>query len=162
MQSRLQSAIEYLVTYSWAILLIAVVLAAIYELGGFNSVVYMHSVCALPASSFSCSNIRFNESGTLIVNLQQNTETVMNITAIGCGINATPTMNAITPHITLLPGQSTAVKVNCYAGNKGYKGSVGSVFNGYLAVNYTQNKMHKTVSGSLVAKVNVPGALSLP
>ncbi len=32
-----QSAMEYLMTYGWAILIIAVVLAALYSLGLFNS-----------------------------------------------------------------------------------------------------------------------------
>ncbi|MEM3205172.1 MAG: LamG-like jellyroll fold domain-containing protein [Candidatus Micrarchaeaceae archaeon] len=35
--SRLQSAMEYLMTYGWAILVIAVVLGALYSLGVFNS-----------------------------------------------------------------------------------------------------------------------------
>ena len=34
---RLQSAMEYLMTYGWAILIIAVVLGALFQLGVFNS-----------------------------------------------------------------------------------------------------------------------------
>ncbi|MGC8538128.1 MAG: hypothetical protein ACP5MZ_04090 [Candidatus Micrarchaeia archaeon] len=34
---KLQSAMEYLMTYGWAILIVAVVLAALFELGVFNT-----------------------------------------------------------------------------------------------------------------------------
>ena len=37
MRFRSQSAMEYLMTYGWAVLIIAVVLAALYSLGVFNS-----------------------------------------------------------------------------------------------------------------------------
>src|SRR5208282_2213258 len=37
-QKKLQSAMEYLMTYGWAILIIAVVLGALFGLGFFNSV----------------------------------------------------------------------------------------------------------------------------
>ncbi len=35
---RLQSAMEYLMTYGWAILIIAIVLAALFSLGVFNPI----------------------------------------------------------------------------------------------------------------------------
>ena len=44
-----QSAMEYLMTYGWAILIIAVVLAALYSLGLFNSAAW-----GPRASSGSC------------------------------------------------------------------------------------------------------------
>ena len=54
-----QSAMEYLMTYGWAILIIAVVLAALFELGVFNPMTF-----APKASPGSCQVIRPDGAGT--------------------------------------------------------------------------------------------------
>ena len=41
---RAQSAMEYLMTYGWAILIIAVVLGALFELGVFSGTFFMPHV----------------------------------------------------------------------------------------------------------------------
>ena len=65
MKIRLQSATEYLVTYGWAILIIAVVLGALFGLGIFNSLNF-----APKASPNSCSVNRPNGPGSVsFVNL---------------------------------------------------------------------------------------------
>ncbi len=55
----LQSAMEYLMTYGWAILIIAVVLAALFELGVFNPMTF-----APKASPGSCQVVRPDGVGT--------------------------------------------------------------------------------------------------
>ena len=57
--SKAQSAMEYLMTYGWAILIIAVVLGALYYLGVFNT-----SNLAPKAQPGSCKVIRPNGPGT--------------------------------------------------------------------------------------------------
>ena len=54
-----QSAMEYLMTYGWAILIIAVVLAALFELGVFNPITF-----APKASPGSCQVVRPEGAGT--------------------------------------------------------------------------------------------------
>ena len=54
-----QSAMEYLMTYGWAILIIAVVLAALFELGVFNPMTF-----APKASPGSCQVVRPDGPGT--------------------------------------------------------------------------------------------------
>ena len=54
-----QSATEYLMTYGWAILIIAVVLAALFELGVFNPMTF-----APKASPGSCQVVRPEGAGT--------------------------------------------------------------------------------------------------
>ncbi len=54
-----QSAMEYLMTYGWAILIIAVVLAALFELGVFNPMTF-----APKASPGSCQVVRPDGAGT--------------------------------------------------------------------------------------------------
>ncbi len=56
---RSQSAMEYLMTYGWAILIIAVVLAALFELGVFNPMTF-----APKASPGSCQVVRPEGAGT--------------------------------------------------------------------------------------------------
>ncbi len=57
---RSQSAMEYLMTYGWAILIIAVVLGALYSLGVFSN---LGTVTACVAQSgFLCSQLAFNAS----------------------------------------------------------------------------------------------------
>ena len=56
---RSQSAMEYLMTYGWAILIIAVVLAALFELGVFNPMTF-----APKASPGSCQVVRPEGPGT--------------------------------------------------------------------------------------------------
>ena len=56
---RLQSAMEYLMTYGWAILVIAVVLGVLYSLGVFNP-----SNFAPKAQPGSCQVFRPNGPGT--------------------------------------------------------------------------------------------------
>lgn len=56
---RLQSAMEFLMTYGWAILIIAVVLGTLYTLGVFNSSTYTQK-----ATAGSCNVYRPNGPGT--------------------------------------------------------------------------------------------------
>ncbi len=52
---RLQSAMEYLMTYGWAILIIAVVLGALYSLGIFSSATFAPQGCIVQPG-FECQN----------------------------------------------------------------------------------------------------------
>ncbi len=56
-RSTAQSAMEYLMTYGWAILAIAIVLAALFELGIFNSV---NTTVCLSKPGFTCATPRYN------------------------------------------------------------------------------------------------------
>jgi hypothetical protein len=50
-----QSAMEYLMTYGWAILIIAVVLASLFALGVFNSGASLSTSC-IALAGFTCSS----------------------------------------------------------------------------------------------------------
>ncbi len=53
---KLQSAMEYLMTYGWAILIIAIVLAALYALGVFNGTAFSGESC-IASFGASCKSI---------------------------------------------------------------------------------------------------------
>jgi len=71
---RAQSAMEYLMTYGWAILIIAVVLGALFSLGVFNSSSLIGTAC-IPLSGYYCANPVLSTSGTLSLTIGQATGT---------------------------------------------------------------------------------------
>ncbi|MEM0154846.1 MAG: hypothetical protein QW814_03385, partial [Methanothrix sp.] len=68
-----QSAMEYLMTYGWAILIIAIVLAALFSLGIFSSSSFTGTTC-IASSGFICASPVWT-GGVLHVTLGQSTGT---------------------------------------------------------------------------------------
>ncbi len=153
--SRAQSAIEYLTTYGWAILIIAVVLAAMFALGLFSPSSYVNNECIFPAE-FSCLNSQIYSNGTLTINVEQSTSSPINVTAIGCNDQGTLTdMQAYTTPLNVQIGSNVTMSVQCYANSTAYSGSVGGVYKGDIILNYTnlQTGFAHTIIGTIVAKV---------
>jgi hypothetical protein len=68
-----QSAMEYLMTYGWAILIIAVVLGALFSLGVFSGNNILGTAC-IAASGYLCQTPIFSHSnGNVVVLVGQNT-----------------------------------------------------------------------------------------
>ncbi|MCL4373754.1 MAG: hypothetical protein M1360_02630 [Candidatus Marsarchaeota archaeon] len=68
-----QSAMEYLMTYGWAILIIAIVLAALFSLGVFSSTSFTGTTC-VASSGYLCSNPVLH-NGNFIATIGQATGT---------------------------------------------------------------------------------------
>ncbi len=65
-----QSAIEYLMTYGWAILIIGIVLAVLFKLNVFSGQTFVSSQCnGIPG--FPCSTPVLNQSGLLSITIGQ-------------------------------------------------------------------------------------------
>ncbi len=156
---KLQSAMEYLMTYGWAILIISIALSALYMMGLFSPSSYVSSTCIFPAD-FSCLEDFMSTSGVLTINIAQSTEAPIDITGIGCNSNVS------LAHMTSYVGSSAIYvpiggnysfgSVQCYSGSGPYSGSVGSIFHGYVIMNYTdlQTGFPHTTVGTLVQKVS--------
>ncbi|BCS90572.1 MAG: hypothetical protein ARM1_0029 [Candidatus Micrarchaeota archaeon] len=69
---RLQSAMEYLMTYGWAFLIIAVVLIALVLLGVFSPSTFTGNSCIV-TSQFLCSGLTPTTTSILITSFAQNT-----------------------------------------------------------------------------------------
>ena len=67
-----QSAMEYLMTYGWAILIIAVVLGALFSLGVFSGSSLLGTSC-VASPGYLCQNPVLSTSGTLTVLIGQST-----------------------------------------------------------------------------------------
>ncbi|MCL4403193.1 MAG: hypothetical protein M1500_03780 [Candidatus Marsarchaeota archaeon] len=152
---RAQSAMEYLTTYGWAILIIAVVLSAMYVLGLFSPSSYVNNECIFPAE-FSCLSSFIAQNGILTINLEQSTSSPINITALGCNDQGTLTnMQPYSPQMNVQIGSNTTLSVQCYANGTAFSSGLGGVYKGDMILNYTdlQTGFSHTIIGQLVAKV---------
>ncbi|MGC8572244.1 MAG: hypothetical protein ACP5LH_03120, partial [Candidatus Micrarchaeia archaeon] len=61
-RERAQSAMEYLMTYGWAILIIAIVLAILFKLGVFSGASLTGTSC-IGTVGWSCSGLSYGASG---------------------------------------------------------------------------------------------------
>ncbi len=157
---RSQSAMEYLMTYGWAILIIAIALSALYALGIFNPSSFVGSECILPAG-LSCTSVSLAPNGMLTINLEQATLSTINITAYGCNTNTTlahmqTPLNPPSNQINMLIGSNYTFSVQCWSGASMYSGSAGNAFEGYLLLNYTNtySGFAQQAVGQLTAKVS--------
>ncbi len=130
MHGKAQSAMEYLMTYGWAILIIAVVIAVLFALGVFNGSAFIGNEC-VAQSGFLCSKPIMTTAGFLQVSigaLQQ-----ISITGLACTANATaPSSFTAIPQITLTNGYITNVTFQCPI-----KGTaIGTAFAGTLWVQF--------------------------
>jgi hypothetical protein len=78
--SAAQSAIEFLITYGWAVLVIAAILAVLFELNVFSPT--LPNTC-LSSTPFECQSPLLSETGTLSVTIGELGST-MNVTGLNC------------------------------------------------------------------------------
>jgi hypothetical protein len=79
-----QSAMEYLMTYGWAILIIALVVGVLYTLGLFNPSSMAPSYCVFNGGAFLCKNFSISSSGYLSLTLISTIPAPINVTQIAC------------------------------------------------------------------------------
>ena len=154
-RQKAQSAIEYLMTYSWAILLTAIILSAMFTLGVFDSKKATSNVCIFSAP-FICTNTSMSTSGNLTISFGQATFSPLEVTAIRCNSNGdTVTMNAVSPNRYIGIGGVASLKVLCYDGSGVFSRDVGTQYSGYVVINYTevQTGISKTITAKLSQKV---------
>jgi len=152
---RLQSAMEFLITYGWAILILIIVIATLYKLGVFSLGSTTPNLCALPAD-VGCVSAVLVPNGLLTVNIQQATQYTINVIGVGCNSQSTNTMTSRQSQIISIGGNATFA-VPCYT-NSGavFNSVVGQIYKGYLIVNYTDltTGFQHTVVGTLIQTVS--------
>ena len=80
-----QSAMEYLMTYGWAILVVIVILGALYFIGVLNPGNVIPSSCSIPPSArLACSSYILYTNGTLNLLIDQGTGGTVMFTGITC------------------------------------------------------------------------------
>ncbi len=147
---------EYLVTYGWAILIIMIVLVVLLVLGLFSSGTYVSDTCTLP-NGFECqSSLLVTNNGLLTFTVVQYTGTPIVLTAVGCSSNQSTLYNTpLSPPEGVEVGGSATLTTSCYQGSTIFKGGIGSVYHGYLVINYTNNVtgLSHLAVGAVVFKV---------
>jgi hypothetical protein len=155
--SRAQAAIDMLITYGVAILILSIVIYVIFQLGIFNT--RLTPTYCNPAPSFACGAYAINQSGALTMEFSQSTSATLNITAVACSTQqSTNSSGPRYGNVGLLPSGSfypsgqwksiivyssnqTRISVNCYGPSGIAKGQLGNGFTGYVWINYTINSL---------------------
>lgn len=132
MASRQQSAIEYLSTYGWAIVAIAVMLGVLYSLGLFGGGTNTVRGCSV-VEGFSCTQPLLYSSGVLTAGIGQIGPTKV-ITATGCSSDSRKPDLWQSTDIVLASGQIKNVSFKCPVAPTA---KIGTLFQGTLWVNYS-------------------------
>jgi len=152
-----QSAMEYLMTYGWAILIIAVVLGALFSLGVFSGSSLLGTSC-IASPGFLCQNPLLSTSGALTFSFGQNTgATEYNAIIYVEPQSQSPGSSAqffpsnytpIGTYPTLASGQT----INPTISISGFNGMpIGTTFTGYVWLSY--NGSSSSGPSNLLAKV---------
>ena len=159
---KLQSAMEYLMTYGWAILIIAVVLGALFSLGVFGNLLGNHCVTT---PGWSCISATLSTSGLLTMTIGQATGSTIYLKNAACSSVAnsagypsynnsgayTLTAAANTVGVSfstgidgpVTNGQTFTLNVPCFSSSTqsfsstGTSYTLGQSFTGYVWLNYS-------------------------
>lgn len=156
-KKKAQAAIDMLISYSIAILVISIALYVVLQLGIFNNRLAPQYCNASP--SFTCSSATIASNGDLLLSFSQDTPGIMYITGAACASfpNSTATGPAygnihVLPYstvpnyypsaalqggITAYSSNQTRILLTCYTASGIARGNLGNTFSGYVWINYT-------------------------
>jgi len=170
-----QTAMEYLMTYGWAILIIMVVLAVLFYLGVLNPSSVTPNQCTFPPG-FTCVTNKLQTNGKLYLIVGQGTGKNIRIMGINCTQNTSldfPSSGLIlwgsANNITVSSGSQATLADPAASGfintttcnlangtNIAAAGSmpIGGVYNGRVYLNYTETDtgLTRIVVGTYTAK----------
>ncbi|MEM0200911.1 MAG: hypothetical protein QXD23_00720 [Candidatus Micrarchaeaceae archaeon] len=151
---RAQSATEYLLTYGWSILIIAITILALFELGYFNiGSTNFNSEC-LAEVGFLCTNPILNSTGNLTLTVGNNGGQNLIITGLGCS-NSSSIPTIFSPVLfTIGQNQEKQLTFECKLNSQ----SLGSTFKGYLWLKSSTGEVQQL--GSTSAKVSTTSSIS--
>jgi hypothetical protein len=160
-----QTAMEYLMTYGWAILVIMCVLAVLFYLGILNPSGMTPTICTIKPG-FTCITWKLYTNGTLFLKIGQGTGTVINVT----GMNCTTDANVLEAGKSIIFENNRVIQmtsatdqnfyVNCTGdsgGNLAQSGVAGDVYHGMIYINYTEteSRVQRLAIGSITMKYEV-------
>jgi hypothetical protein len=132
---RAQSAMEYLMTYGWAILIIAVVLGALYVLGVFSGTTFLGTSCVAGAG-YQCTNLLLHNNALTFTFGQATGNTWGNVIlyAVPSGTTfSTSDANTVTT-ATLVSGGTMSANIPETV-------TTGSSWSGYIYAVYSQGSV---------------------
>ncbi len=158
MKMKGQGALEYLMTYGWAILIIVIIGGALYSLGVFNPSTWTSAKRATPFTSVYVKDWKVASSdGMLTLVLGNKYGTTITVTGInaartgttnGCEITGLTTVLAGDQEITLSTTGTTGYDGNCANGL-----TVGKSYTIDTQIFFTSDGVPHTDAGTLTGKV---------
>ncbi|MCL5427598.1 MAG: hypothetical protein M1321_00220 [Candidatus Marsarchaeota archaeon] len=142
---------EYLTTYGWSILVIAVVVLALYVTGAFGGGAGAFTSSCLAQSGFECKGPMMNTTGNVLVTFGEDLGAGIGITGTACisGSSGTPSsFNSITANV--VSGETLSMVFQCPLASN----AIGAAFTGTLWIQYTKSGQTGQVSqiATLTAK----------
>ena len=155
-----QSALEYLLTYSWAFVILAIVLFIFYEMGLFSSFGLIPTSCTTEMSYY-CENPVFLPNGNLSFTLTEYlTPLIYNVFVYVSPENSTFNLNGFPTIVyNCIPSntymystepQNFTCTIPTYNGAK-----IGTLFSGTLWINYTLNPNNPPIHTDKVGYINI-------
>lgn len=127
-----QSAMEYLMTYGWALLIITIAMGVLFYLDFFNGVATVQSTC-ISSTGYLCTGLTINSTGYAIVTLGQTGGYPITVTGIACTNSTTPPSTFVSISGATLQDTGTSKFVfQC----PGAAGPIGKAYRGYLWMVY--------------------------
>lgn len=153
-----QSAMEYIMSYGWAILIIAIILSAFFSLGVFSKQAFLGDAC-IPSVGFLCGQPVLATNGLLTVQFGQ-TASQPYITLIGLGCSSSSVEPSLfSAGLEAYPGQTQVISFACPISSN----SVGTQFAGTLWIEYTQGPYTGTAEyGTIEMKSSLPTSVAAP
>jgi len=152
---RAQAAMEYLMTYGWALLVIVLVLGALIYLGVLNPQGRMQDMCNLQIG-FGCEVAGLSDDGTLYLQITNQQAAQLKGMSIDCVIEDNGNIN--TKNKILNPGDTVTFQCKVFDGPK--KG-LGDFVNGDFEITYDSGiivddePVDKKITGTYSAKVSI-------
>ena len=131
-----QSAMEFLMTYGWAILIMLVVISILFYLGVFSPETVSPKSCVLPAG-FSCYGYKIATGGVLTLQLTQSTGHTVTIEDVRCSDADNPSHSNTNNMPTIYSGEkATLPAITCYKSDDTSTPAVGEYYRGTLVLKY--------------------------
>jgi hypothetical protein len=166
-----QGAMEFMMTYGWAILIISVIIGVLFGLGVFNSGSLVSTAC-VPASGFQCTGPSLLTTGVLTLTYGQNTgvteyNSFVTVAAQGAVLNSagfpTNTLSVSNPLAypatpvgpTYISGSSNTLTFQLTPAMvpPGGYATLGGAFSGVVWVNYSTASGGPAIVATKVAKL---------
>ena len=130
-----QSAMEYLMTYGWAILIISIVLATLWSLGVFSrSPTGGGGAACVGTVGYLCGTPLLASNGLLLTSIGQTVSgSAITVTGLGCSNTSAQPSSFSSTSLTLPPSQSASVAFSCSLPSS----TIGTPFFGTLWMQYS-------------------------
>lgn len=149
--SKGQAAMEFLMTYGWAILVVLGAIGALAYFGVLNPAKFLPEKC-LMETGFTCVSSKMETDRATLI-LSNGLGKTIDIYAIGITSPATNCAKTFNPATNVLPGEQTVLNWSgCVNGN------VGELFKGNIVLDYTERNpggvmINKSAAGDLAVKI---------